>query len=239
MHKQCIIIEPGSRMRLDKYLMKNCINRNTFEAISCIPVLFQNIVETQVDQTPLTDAEMAEYVKENDMLRAKHILLATIDLATREPLDAATVAEKKAKAEQLHKELTQSEDLLTTFDELMYANTEDPGTEYYMYYDFTAGEMEETFEATVRSLEYGEMSEVVESAYGYHIILRLDRGDEVLRRELTAARVEEEANDMMVGWMENAEVETTEVYDKINLDAFYDNLMGLRADIEAADAAAK
>lgn len=228
----------GGKAELDKYLLKSCINRNSFEAINNVPVLYQNIADAQVDQTPVSDAEMAEYIKENDMLRAKHILLSTIDLTTREPLDTETIAAKKKLAEQLHQELSQSKDLLTAFDELMYANTEDPGTEVYMYYDFTAGEMEETFEATVRSLEYGEMSGVVESAYGYHIILRLDRGDEVLRRELTAARVQEESNALLSGWMESAEVETTEVFDRIGLDAFYDNLMGLREDIAAADAAA-
>ena len=42
-----------------------------------------------------TDAEVNAYLEETGQYRAKHILLATIDLDTREPLDEETVARKK------------------------------------------------------------------------------------------------------------------------------------------------
>ena len=41
-------------------------------------------------------------------------------------------------------------------------------------YVFSAGKMVEAFESATRSLEPGQLSGIVESEFGYHIILRLD-----------------------------------------------------------------
>ena len=41
-------------------------------------------------------------------------------------------------------------------------------------YLFTAGDMVSEFEEGTRALEFGGISPVIQSTYGYHIILRLD-----------------------------------------------------------------
>ena len=77
--------------------------------------------------------------------------------------------ENRALAEDILARLQNGED----FDTLMNEYSEDTGLIYNPdgYY-FFRGEMEETFEAASFALEEGEMSGIVESSYGYHIILR-------------------------------------------------------------------
>lgn len=57
----------------------------------------------------------------------------------------------------------------------MNANSEDTGLAANPDgYAFTTGEMVQEFEDATRALEPGQISGLVESSYGYHIILRLE-----------------------------------------------------------------
>ena len=49
-------------------------------------------------------------------------------------------------------------------------------------YVFTSGQMVEPFEEGTRALDYGQISDIVESDYGFHIILRLDPAEVELIR---------------------------------------------------------
>ena len=52
----------GGKVALDKYLLKLCVNRDTFFLINQIPTLYEKVQESQVDTTPYTDAELAAYI---------------------------------------------------------------------------------------------------------------------------------------------------------------------------------
>ena len=81
-------------------------------------------------------------------------------------------------------------------------------------YTFTAGEMVAAFEDTTRSLEYGEISEVVQSPYGYHIILRQ-------RPDVHDAYVEGYLNMQFSAWLSLVDIQTTKALDKMDpLDIF-------------------
>lgn len=77
-----------------------------------------------------TDAEVNAWLDEQGIYRAKHILLATIDLDTMESLDEETIAQKRATAEDLLSQLQNAEDPVALFDELMNEYSEDSGLEY-------------------------------------------------------------------------------------------------------------
>ena len=125
----------------------------------------------------LTEEDLQAYLEESGYLRCNHILFLTMDMETREALDEATVAEKKARAEEIAAELQAIEDreeLLARFAELKAELCEDSGKDYYPDgYIFQPGVMVPEFEETTRAIEVYEVSDPVLSSYGYHVIVRL------------------------------------------------------------------
>lgn len=120
----------------------------------------------------------------NYAYQAKHILLLTVDMSAQPTqqedgsyaypaLPAEKVAEQKKLAEDLLAQLQGAEDLPAKFDELMKAHSEDSGLESNPDgYTTTVGKMVPPFEQAALALKPGEISGIVESTYGYHIILR-------------------------------------------------------------------
>ncbi len=154
-----------SREAYDRTLMANYIN-------------IQNFSETYgLKGEKVSDEQALAYLEENGYAYANHILLATMDLTTGEALEEETLAEKKALAESLAAELqaiTDPEQLVERFKELKEEYCEDTGkTAYPDGYVFLPGDMVEEFENAALALEEYQVSEPVESPYGYHIILRL------------------------------------------------------------------
>ncbi len=129
-----------------------------------------------------TEADALAWGEEQEFMNAKHILLLTVDSATREALSEEEIAAAKEKTEALYAELSEAyvpakgdnAAFLELFDELMIANSEDTGLATSPDgYVFQPGQMVEAFETAVKALDENyEMSGVVESEYGYHIILR-------------------------------------------------------------------
>lgn len=127
----------------------------------------------------ISEEAQKQYFKDN-YLRAKHVLLATMDTSTREKYDNAKIASQKALADEILQRAKNGED----FDALVTEYSEDPGSRSQPDgYFFGAGEMVQEFESTTRSLGMNEFG-ICESEYGYHVIERLPLdGDEELFNE--------------------------------------------------------
>lgn len=127
------------------------------------------------DSALVSDEDAVKYLEENGYMAADHILLMTIDSTTQETLDEATVAEKKAQAEDIAaqlKAIKDTDELLKKFAELKEQYSEDSGAAYYPDgYTFTPGTMVTEFEDACLALGDYEVSDIVESPYGYHIIM--------------------------------------------------------------------
>ena len=180
-----------------------------------------------------TDAEVNAYLEESGQYRAKHILLATIDLDTREPLDEETVARKKEQIDGFLSQLRASEDPIALFDQLMNEYSEDTGLAANPQgYTTRKGEMVAPFEEAALALKNGEISDVVESDFGYHIILRLPMDPDDFRSEYTASLLEEK--------MDQAEaslgLEKTDALDKLDVGAFWDKMLSLQSAVYAESA---
>ncbi len=121
----------------------------------------------------VTDSEIEENAQ--DYIQAKHILIETVD-ENGNPLDEISKVTKMAEAQSILKDLKsyKGDDLQGYFEELMEKHNEDDGAQYYPKgYLFTDGDMVSGFYEAAKALKPGELSDIVETEYGYHIILRL------------------------------------------------------------------
>ncbi len=199
----------------------NVNDETTYYGIDQPSTLFNKVQTEWTAKTgeALTDADVDAYVEENDLLRAKHILLLTKDMTTGEDYDDAKKAEQKAKAEDILKQLQEGGD----FDALMNENSEDTGLATNPDgYVFTAGDMVAEFEEGTRALEIGGVSpELVQSSYGYHIIWRLDPDCAETRDQL----LEDRFNEMVQARVDAAEVVKAPEYDTFTTAGYYDKLL--------------
>jgi peptidyl-prolyl cis-trans isomerase C len=107
-----------------------------------------------------------------EQVRASHILLLTQDPVTKQPLPP----EKKKEKEKLIKELKARADKGEDFAALAKQYSEDPGSkDNGGEYTFARGRMVPEFEAAAFSLKTNQISDVVETQYGYHIIKLLEK----------------------------------------------------------------
>ena len=186
-----------------------------------------------------TDAQVLAYATDELGIayRVKHILLTTVDTSKPltdedgkqtgeyEPLDEATVAEKRKLAEDILAQLEGSSDPVALFDDLMHQYSEDTGLSSNPDgYDAQEGQMVEPFEKASLALKEGEFSGIVESAFGYHIILRLPIIADNYRDDYVTYLMTQDNEKLL----DSASAATNEVYDSMDLKAFYENLTALR-----------
>ena len=140
-------------------------------------------------------------------------------------------AEKKALAEEIKQKLDACEgdidELTALFQELADQYSEDPGRETYPTgYTFTTGSMVQEFEDAAYALSEGEVSEVVESSFGYHILLRLP-----LDKSAAADEVREEYfTNFIAEQMDSAVIATSEDYDKLDPQTIYEAIVAEQAE---------
>src|ERR1017187_3065483 len=114
-----------------------------------------------------TDFEQPEKV------HVRHILLLTMDTATRQPLSADQIEAKRKQIEDILKRVKAGEDFAT----LAQQYSEDPGSKVKggELPPFSHGEMVPQFEAAAFSMQTNTVSDVVTTDYGFHIIKLLDK----------------------------------------------------------------
>lgn len=174
-------------------------------------------IDTLKQRVTVSEDELRASYKENigrygqpEERRASHILIKAEASATAEQKKAA-----KAKAEQL---LAQLQKNPAQFEELAKKNSDDPGSaanggdlDF-----FGKGAMTKAFDEAVFSMKSGEISKLVESDYGFHIIkLTGVRGGQAQPFEAVRAQIEDEARKQLAmrQYAEVAEQFTNKVYE--------------------------
>jgi peptidyl-prolyl cis-trans isomerase C len=125
-------------------------------------------------KTTVTDAEVKKFYDDQpskfeqpELFRASHILLATNPAVVKIELTAEQKAAKLKLAQELVKRARAGED----FAKLAKEYTEDPGSkDKGGEYVFQKGQMTPEFEASVMALTPNQVSDVVVTPLGYHII---------------------------------------------------------------------
>lgn len=167
-----------------------------------------------------------DFYTANDYIRAKHVLIQFPEVAEGEELTDEKKAEAKAKAEEVLAKAKAGED----FDTLISEYNEDPGMEsnptgYY----FGKGEMVEPFENAAYALADGEVSELVETEYGYHVIKKLPVDD----ADITTSAMFKELAFTKFDEIIMAEIEAMELVKAENFDEL------VKAVVEEGDAYAE
>jgi hypothetical protein len=206
----------GDESAVLDYLDSIFLPSETFKYINQATSQYYNCFEKMYGEkgSLCTDEEVMEYSQNKGYVAAKHILLSTIDDAG-DPLPEETIAEKKALAEELLNKINSAQDKDAEFDELMTEHSEDPGLAYYPGgYCFLSGDMLPEFEEATLALAEGEISGIVETDYGFHIIERIPvapnslveytSADEQYDLRYTAALDMFDAN--LSSWIDEAEV---------------------------------
>ena len=132
------------------------------------------------------DADVKDYYDKHsgefelpERVHVQHILLLTIDPSSHQPLSTNMIATKRKQIDDIRKQITGGAD----FAELAKKYSEDPGSkenggELPMFARASADPshaMVPEFEAAAFALNTNQVSEVITTQYGFHIIKLLDK----------------------------------------------------------------
>lgn len=174
----------------------------------------------------VTNDEMKKYYDENkddfyiDQVEASHILIKTIDDEDKKLSDEKK-AEAKKKAEEVLAKAKAGED----FSELAKEYSQDTvsaknGGDLGF---FKKGEMVKPFEEAAFSMKVGEISDLVESDFGYHIIKVTDKEDrqktfDEVKETIRKTLQDEKCDAQVEKLKEEAKVEKNEeILEKVNI----------------------
>ena len=128
----------------------------------------------------ITDAQVKEYYsnhtaafEEPEKVHVRHILLMTIDPSAGVSLTTNAVAAKRKLIDEIQKRVTGGED----FAALAKQYSEDPGSKEKggELQSFARGDMVPEFEAAAFALKAGQVSDVITTKYGFHVIKGIDK----------------------------------------------------------------
>jgi peptidyl-prolyl cis-trans isomerase C len=146
----------------------------------------------------VSDEEVKKFYDDNpskfeqpEMVRASHVLLSTKDPETNKDLTEEQKAAKHKKAEEVLKRARAGED----FGKLAKEYSEDPGSkDKGGEYQFARGQMVPEFESAAFGLKTNQVSDIVTTQFGYHII-KLNEKIPATKMEL--AKVAPEVKDYL------------------------------------------
>lgn len=168
-----------------------------------------NAAATEAEARKFYDENLDQYFKQPETVRASHILISADEKATPEEREKA-----KEKAEALLKRLKAGEDFaaLAKAESVCPSSTQggDLGT-------FGRGQMVGPFEDSVFALKPGEVSGLVETQFGYHIIklvekqeLKTEKFEDVkdkIANFLKGQKVQQELSSFMDELKKSAKIE--------------------------------
>lgn len=228
----------GGEEAYQRQLASEGLDEELFAKLNTVPILYRKIYAAFLSADgPFvpSDEEFSRFLSDNGYIRAKHILLSTQD-DEGNPLSDVERSRKYQEAKDILFQLNFATDLEETFDTLMQERSEDNGlTVYPGGYTFRRGEMVAPFEDTAYSMEPGQLSEIVESDFGYHIILREPLDMELAKDDpdIYDTFLEECFSKLLTTWWEDAKVVRYDALDKVDVQMFYEARAKLREEAQA------
>jgi peptidyl-prolyl cis-trans isomerase C len=180
--------------------------------------IVEEVVNREVrDKVPITPQQVQKYYDENpkrfeqpETVRAAHILLATRDLATNQELTLDKQKAQRDLIEALLKRARAGED----FGKLAKDFSQDPGSkERNGEYVFARGQMAMEFETAAFAMRPNQISDVVTTKYGYHVIKVLERNPakkvefDKVKDRIRESLQQEEADKQLPAYLEKVKQE--------------------------------
>ncbi len=175
----------GGQEQFLQMLEQNGMDLENVKASIESDLLIQTYLEEFLrDLTEVNEQEIQEAYQADKTASVRHILLLTQGKSDAEK------AEIYKQMEGILARVRKGED----FSELAKLYTEDPGSKENggLYEDFGRGRMVPPFEEAAFTVPVGEVSDIVETSYGYHILKIENRKKEI--RPLEEIRAELETN---------------------------------------------
>jgi len=168
----------------------------------------------------LSDEEVALHFENDGFIMAKHIL---------RPKSSDYPEVAREEIEDIHRRLSEyrGDDFEGFFDELMREYSGDPGViSFPDGYLFQAGDMADPFYEAAVDLNIGDMSNIVETTHGYHIILRLPIDYDTMvisdTHSLRARAAFELYEAMVTQWLEKYPSIFTAEFESLNLATLFE-----------------
>ncbi|MDB6023171.1 MAG: Peptidylprolyl isomerase [Pedosphaera sp.] len=186
------------------------LHKRLTEEATAEAVLRDKISVTDTDVKKFYDDNPSKF-EESEKVRASHILIATGDPRSGTPMSDDDKKAKKKIAEDLLKRAKAGED----FAKLAKEYSDDPGSkDKGGEYTFGRGQMVKEFEAAAFSLQTNQISDIVTTAFGYHII---KLSEKIPAQKLALAKVSPDIKT----YLETVEMEKIlpELYGKLKKEA--------------------
>lgn len=226
-----VVGEEGAEEEFAEYLKAYYLTEDLLRYQGKIQYLYNAVFDDMFGAhgEKVSDADVEESVASSGLIKAKHILYSFSDEAGNERDDAAKAGQldaAKAAVAQL-RAISDDAEREQKFDEIMNAESEDPGLAYYPDgYVFGSGEMLQAFEDAAAALKTYEVSDPVETSAGYHVILRLPlTGETVVSPDseitLRYQVAMEQFNDIANARMADAELVWEKGFESLDLDKVF------------------
>ncbi len=162
----------GEQRFLEMLKMSNMSIENVKDEIRKSVIFNQYLDETLGQEIQITEEEIQNAYNDytsKGIATIRHILLLTQGKSDAEKREIRNTMEK------ILSEARKGED----FSELVKKYSEDPGSKDNggLYENFTRGVMVKPFEDAAFSVPVGEISNIIETVYGYHILKVIDRNN--------------------------------------------------------------
>jgi len=169
----------GSQEALDRQLKAAGMTAAELRTKATQEAVAKAALKRELDIKATADEAKAFYDKHSadfeqpEMVHVRHILLMTVDPETHQSLSTNAVAAKRKQIDDILKQIRDGGD----FAALAEKYSEDPGSKVNggELPEFARGQMVPEFEATAFSMTNNQVSDVVTTQYGYHIIKLLGK----------------------------------------------------------------
>lgn len=212
------------------------LTEETFDELSHVGYYLQNVQDSlfaEGGSMEMTPEVVEAWANNYGIVRAKHILIAD-ELGSEEGMAAALEVANEVR--DLVREGGDSEDVfdyytdMYTYDVDMYGSPNNPSGYVFDDEGYVVGSesmLVEEFTTAGAALEIDAISEPVESAYGYHILMRLPLNV----NELAGYAINDSMSALADSWMNQADVQVTENFDVVFNMETYDKFSVIRMDI--------
>jgi len=188
-HKQ--ELASGGAAKLDSALTLNGISADQIKKNLRYRIYIQKFVKSIKDTIPPVSDEVVQQAMSQDKTASvRHILLLT---------KGKSAQEKKAIYKKMQGILKKAK-RGANFAKLASIYTEDPGSKKTggLYENFGRGKMVPSFEAAAFSVPVGQISDIIETSYGYHILKVIDRKKDQRPKDQVAKELQQQSDRKVI-----------------------------------------